>query len=71
MDNIMSNVIIVKNDDGIVYWPGYVYQFHLLEPGKGYEINMSNADTLIYPANNISAKSLFVIILTSKHFTII
>ena len=58
MDNILSNVTIVKNDLGIVYWPGYVYQFHLLDPGKGYEINMAYADTLIYPSNSIQNKSI-------------
>ncbi len=52
MSPIVSQVSIVKNGAGSVYWP----QFSLnmignMIPGEGYQIKMLSSSTLIYPAN--------------------
>ena len=49
---IQSNIEIVKDQIGNVYWPQY--GFNLIgdiEPGQGYQIKMNIADTLIYLEN--------------------
>lgn len=49
---IASNVNIVKDYEGSVYWPLYgVNLINTMYPGQGYQIKMDNADTLVYPAN--------------------
>ena len=52
--DIVSNISIVKNDIGSVYWP--VYGVNLIVdmlPGKGYQIKMDMSDTLVYQPNNM------------------
>ena len=50
---IVSNIVIVKNSNAAVYWPLWgVDDIGNMIPGEGYQIKMSNADTLIYPANS-------------------
>lgn len=44
---IHSSVIIVKNGDGLIYWPEWgINLIGNLELGYGYQINLNNADTL-------------------------
>lgn len=52
IENI-DHVKIIKNQDGIIYWPEYNLDFiDTLIPGQGYEVNMYTQDTLYYPAND-------------------
>ncbi|MCX6257020.1 MAG: T9SS type A sorting domain-containing protein [Bacteroidia bacterium] len=49
---IYSNVVIVKDEDGKVWWPFYgINQIVTMNPGKGYKIKVSTACTLYYLAN--------------------
>ncbi|MBT3207572.1 MAG: T9SS type A sorting domain-containing protein [Bacteroidetes bacterium] len=61
MASIHDDILIVKNEVGIVYWPEYyVYQFEKLTPGRGYDIKMQDTIpfySLIYIPNSSSSKS--------------
>lgn len=49
----LDNVKIIKNQNGVIYWPQYGLDFiDTLMPGQGYEVNMYSPDTLLYPAND-------------------
>ena len=51
-----SNVVIAKNGAGQVYWPAYtINQIGSMRPGQGYQMYLSGAGTLTYPANVTSA----------------
>ena len=55
---IVSEIIIVKNGNGNVYWPTFgLNGIGDMESGEGYQINLYNAVTLTYPANSIVSKS--------------
>jgi hypothetical protein len=43
---VISNLALVKDGEGQVYWPPFIDQINSLVPGKGYQIKMINADTL-------------------------
>ncbi len=52
---IVSEVVIVKNETGQVYWPS---MFNLntignMIPGKGYHIKMASGQMLYFPANGL------------------
>ncbi|MCX6256958.1 MAG: hypothetical protein NTW49_03530 [Bacteroidia bacterium] len=50
--DIVNNVIILKDDQGNVYWPGQgVNQTIFIKPGKGYQIKMLYEDTLTYTSD--------------------
>ncbi|MBT3208444.1 MAG: hypothetical protein HN704_10280 [Bacteroidetes bacterium] len=52
LSGISSNISIVKNSIGNVYWPLYgINNIGMMNPGEGYQIKLLNSDTLIYPAN--------------------
>ncbi|MCF8374432.1 MAG: PKD domain-containing protein [Bacteroidales bacterium] len=54
---VINQVIIVKDGNGMSYWPQYgVNLIGNMQPGQGYQIKMSSAQTLIYPANTIGSK---------------
>jgi hypothetical protein len=47
-----SNVVIVKNNLGQVYWPALtINTIGSMRPGQGYQVYLSGAGTLTYPAN--------------------
>ncbi|MCF8371808.1 MAG: PKD domain-containing protein [Bacteroidales bacterium] len=49
---VVSDVKIVKNGSGQVYWPQYNFnQIGNMVPGKGYQIKMNSQQVLTYPAN--------------------
>jgi hypothetical protein len=49
---IQSELIIVKDGDGMIYWPTYgINQIINMLPGRGYQIKMSSGAILTYPAN--------------------
>jgi len=50
LEDIVDNVIIVKDADGNVYWPEYnLNSIGLLEPGKGYQLKVTSDLTFSYP----------------------
>jgi len=50
--SIGPSLVIVKNNSGQVYWPSYgINTIGSLRPGQGYQIQVSQASTLTYPAN--------------------
>lgn len=52
MEDIESNIIIVKDELGNVYYPEWGFNnIGLMYPGEGYHIKMSNADVLQYLSN--------------------
>ncbi len=56
--SIISDVIIVKNSLGLVYWPSMVVNtIGNMNPGEGYQISLSNSTTLAYPANGTISQS--------------
>ena len=53
--SIISNVEIVKDEVGNVYWPVWnVDGIGNMNPGEGYQIKMNNIATLTYPANSVN-----------------
>ncbi len=52
---IINSVIIIKSGAGLIFWP----QFGLntignMVPGEGYQIKLSQADTLLFQSNTVS-----------------
>ena len=52
LNNIISDVIMIKNGNGEVYWPGFVNQIITMIPGEGYQVKMTNSNTFYYQCNN-------------------
>lgn len=52
LPSIASNVIIMKDGEGLIYWPQYgVNLIETLHPGKGYLVKLTASSTLVFPAN--------------------
>ena len=52
LSGIYTDISIVKNSIGLVYWPQYgINNIGNMNPGEGYQIKMINSATLVYPAN--------------------
>ena len=50
--SIQGRIVIVKNNAGQVFWPQFsINTIGSMRPGEGYQINVSQAATLTYPAN--------------------
>ncbi|MEA3446801.1 MAG: T9SS type A sorting domain-containing protein [Bacteroidota bacterium] len=59
LSNVVSDIIIVKNASGSVYWPYWgVNGIGNLTPGQGYQINTSSTLSLVFPANSQNQKSI-------------
>ena len=57
MSPVVSDITILKNGAGQVYWPGFgLNMIGNMMPGEGYQIKAMTAISLTYPANTISAK---------------
>lgn len=55
MSSISSNIVIVKDGNGQVYWPSFSYNgIGNMNPGQGYQIKTSNIVSLVYPSNTTS-----------------
>jgi len=55
---IASEIVLVKNGNGQVYWPLYTLNMiGNLTPGEGYQINMATAQAFSYPANGPISQS--------------
>ena len=58
MSSIASEITIVKNGDGFVFWPAFnVNTIGNMVPGQGYQIKMGSQQTYTYPANSVNVKS--------------
>ncbi|MCF8372213.1 MAG: hypothetical protein K9H64_11365 [Bacteroidales bacterium] len=52
LSSVVTQLIIVKNGDGQLYWPQWgLNDIVNMMPGKGYQIKMSSQQTFTYPAN--------------------
>ncbi len=66
--DIVNNVLIVKAEDGNVYWPSLTIDLiGNMEPGDGFKIYLTAADDLTYTANSV-AKSVSVMNERPFHF---
>ncbi|MGE5316339.1 MAG: glycosyl hydrolase family 18 protein [Acidobacteriota bacterium] len=55
---ITSALTIVKNSAGQVFWPAYnINTIGSLMPGQAYQMYLSQASTLLYPANSLAKES--------------
>ncbi|MCX6258271.1 MAG: hypothetical protein NTW49_10320, partial [Bacteroidia bacterium] len=58
ISSIQSLIIIIKDENGLVYWPAYeVNQIGNMITGKGYQIKLSAATTLTITGNQIDPES--------------
>lgn len=49
---IVNQIVIVKNDIGLIYWPAYnLNMINLMIPGEGYQLKLNAASSFQYPAN--------------------
>jgi PKD repeat protein len=70
LSSIVSNIIIVKDELGNTYWPLlFVNTIGNMEPGEGYQINLSSPATLLYPPNGPSATAKSDNLLFNEHYT--
>ena len=69
LTDLIPNIIIVKNGDGQVYWPMVpLNQIGNMNPGEGYQIKLTEADTLLYPANSSAFDKLELSIHSSQFY---
>ena len=70
LTGIEDDIFLMKDYAGDTYIPAFgINNIGNMEPGKGYKIKMSNADTLTYPANSkTSGTSNFNEPLQPNHF---
>jgi len=53
MSTIVSNIIIMKDGNGFVYWPQWgLNAIGDMLPGQGYQINLTAAQIFTFPANS-------------------
>ncbi len=52
LNSISSNLVLVKDGSGQLYWPNFsIFDLEEMQPGQGYQIYVSDAAVLTYPAN--------------------
>jgi len=55
--SISPHLLIAKNGVGQIYWPAYnINTIGEMQPGQGYQIYVTAASTLTYPANGVIPK---------------
>lgn len=72
LSGIVSNLTIAKNGAGQVYWPAYsINTIGSMQPGEGYQMYLTQATTLTYPANTLPKETLPAVtsIPSCMHFT--
>jgi len=69
---ILSDIVIVKNGDGQVYFPSFgLNNIGDMNPGDGYKIKMLNVATLTYPANTArTVESSNTVVLEASYFRV-
>ncbi len=69
LNNILSNVEIVKDQDGNVYWPAQsINTIGEFTPGESYLLRASDNDPLVYPANTTASKQEISEVKAPVHF---
>ncbi len=72
MNSVSTDIFLVKNLNGDTYWPAFnINNIGNMEPGKGYQINMTNTETFTFPSNStvLPAFKSVNTILENKVFT--
>lgn len=68
LSSIVNDIEIVKNGLGLVYWPAFgVNVIGNMNPGEGYQIKLTSAVSLTYPAN-AALPTKYVDVAVSTHF---
>jgi hypothetical protein len=50
--SVQSSLVIAKDNAGNVYWPSFaINSIGVMKPSQGYQVQVSQACTLVYPAN--------------------
>jgi hypothetical protein len=71
LSSIISNMILLKNYSGQIYWPNYnINNIGTMNPGFGYHIKMFASQTLTYPANNVTYFKELTNVPIPSHFTL-
>jgi sulfur transfer complex TusBCD TusB component (DsrH family) len=69
LSSLGTNIIIVKNGAGQVYWPSVNLNIiGNMVPGQGYQIKLSSAGTLLYPPNSVTDLKTGLIINIPVHY---
>ncbi|MCF8372510.1 MAG: PKD domain-containing protein [Bacteroidales bacterium] len=69
MSPIVSEIIIMKNGAGLVYWPQYtINAIGNMIPGEGYQIKLNSAQSLVYTANTAAFSKSDIIIEQPTYF---
>ena len=69
MSGIVNDIIILKSGSGQVYWPAFgLNMIGDMLPGQGYQINLTNAATLTYPANTAPVSAVSKVSTSIQYF---
>ncbi len=61
LSSIYSSIVIVKDGMGNPYWPAWGINLIVnMQPGSGYQINITSSQTFYYPVLNLASKLLFI-----------
>ena len=69
LNTIISELSIVKKDDGSFFIPNVINTIGSMETGEGYKLYINNSATLVYPSNQLLSKSNVSLIDSTIHFT--
>jgi hypothetical protein len=70
LSSIVSNIIIVKNGAGAVYWPFYtVNGIGNMNPGEGYQVKLTIAQVFFYPPNGPAQTAKLDQSINTLHYT--
>lgn len=59
MNAVSSDIFLIKNLNGDTYWPAFnINNIGNMEPGIGYQVNMTSASTFTFPSNSTVLPSL-------------
>ncbi|MGB2869619.1 MAG: FG-GAP-like repeat-containing protein [Bacteroidota bacterium] len=74
LQSILNNLVLAKNNNGQVFWPSFgINNIGDMRPGEGYQLYLSQASTLTYPANASLPKAAgsFVALPEPEHFKVL
>jgi hypothetical protein len=65
---VVENILIVKDEDGYVYWPEYnVNYIQFMVHGRGYQVKMTQSDTLVVYGNYFPSNTIPINLSTGWH----
>jgi uncharacterized protein (TIGR02145 family) len=69
LSSVVSNVVIVKDGQGNIYWPAYgVNLIGNMLPGKGYQTKISAVTELTYPPNSAALIKEETVLPINQHY---